>query len=586
MPSGSRYQVAPWMNRRRVLKWMAAAGLSGPAVWFVACSGGKKAAAPSDGRVVGAAQATPGQVTAQRLEEFKWLQNAPDLKATPRRGGTLRYSTHVTPPSLDPVKSASYESANIYTPVYNRLVRGAYGTELQPYNPWRLKITGDLAESWEHPDASTYILKLRQGVKYQDVPPVNGRAFTAQDAKFSLDAFLSNPETASMLPFKVDVPDDRTVRLTLTKPANYVLQSLSEPRFVMLAREVAEADGDFSKRAIGTGPFILEEMVPNTRARYRRNPTYWRQDRPYLDTLQFDHFRDSASAKAAFIANQYEYAQYLLTNPQEVKDIVAARKDAVVLKLQSRWQSNVFSIGFANDRPPYNDPRVRIAISKGFDRAVFGKSAYGGDYNVLGAYPWLDWFDSAPDLGDAYKYDPQAAKQMLAAAGVTTPLTVPFDYFIYGGDAEDQLQTIQEQLKQIGVDFQLRRLDYTAFLTKYYGAKVEHTILSFIPTTPRWAPLSMFSLFRSDQPKNYLRIKSPDLDAALDKLTTTEDWEEQKKAYREAWTKLMHPAYFLSMAEAPAYFIHSPKLHGLLPNMYNDPAGWGNQAMEDWWIEA
>src|SRR5262249_45448120 len=188
---------------------------------------------------------------------------------------------------------------------------------------------------------------------------------------------------------------------------------------------------------------------------------------------------------------------------------------------QSRWQSNVFSIGFAADKAPYSDVRVRTAISRGFDRGVFGKKNYEGDFNVLGAYAWVDMFDSAPSLGDAYKYDPKAAKDMRAAAGVTTPFNVPLDYFVYGGDAEDQLQTIQDQLKDIGVNLQLQKQDYTAFLAKYYGAKVDNAITRFIPTTPRWAPLSMLALWRSGSPKNYLRVNSPELDAAIDKLVSS-----------------------------------------------------------------
>jgi peptide/nickel transport system substrate-binding protein len=582
-----------WRNRlgrRRALRGAALFGAS--AAFLAACGGEKKTetkatTAPPSG--VGTAAAQAGTPSAQALQDFKYTNNEPDLKATPKKGGTFRYGSHVTPPGLDPIKSAAFESARIYTPVYNRLIRAEYGTEMNPYNPWTLRIKGDLAEKLpEHPDSGTYIFKLRQGVKFQDVEPVKGRAYTSADAKFALDAFLGNPETASYLPpMKVEVPDAQTVKLTLTKQVNYTLQSLQEPRFVMVAREVAEADGDFSKRAIGTGPFILEEMVPNTRARYKRNPTYWRTDRPYFDAMQFDHIKDNATGKAALIANQYDYTDYAITNAfDDIPDILAQRKDVVVLKLQSRWQSNVFSIGFNNDKAPWNDQRVRTAISKGFDRSVFGKKNYKGDYNVLGAYAWVDFFDSAPDLGDAYKYDPQAAKQMLAAAGVTTPLEVPFDYFVYGGDTDDQLQTIQEQLKDIGVNFKLQKLDAVAFLAKFYGGKVETTISSFIPSTPRWTPLSMLSLFRSGSAKNYLHVNSADFDKAVDKLTTTEDTNEAKKAYQDAWFALHRPAYFVSMTEAPTFTLHSPKLHGLRPNMYTDPAGWGNAAMEDWWLDS
>ncbi len=603
------------LSRRAALRGAAIAGLGGTAAWLVACSssnnnksaatetkaGATAASATSAATAAGTAAATRAATSAPtsggspaagaasatpKIADFGWTNNAPDLKATPKKGGTFRFSTHVVPPGLDPVKSASYESANIYTPVYNRLIRAQYGTELQPYNPWRLMITMDLAASMEHPDPMTYTFKLKPNVKFQNVDPVKGRAFTADDAKYSLNAFLANPETATYLAsVKVDAPDPQTVKLTLTKPANYIMQALADPRIVMLAHEVADADGDFSKRAIGTGPFILDNFQPNVSAHYKRNPDYYRTDRPYFDAMQFDNFKDNASSKAAFISGQYEYAQYALLNAQDdIKDILAAQKNTVVLKLQSRWQSNVFAMGFPADKAPWSDQRVRTGISKGWDRSVYGKKAYGGDYNVLGPYAWIDEFDAAPDLGDAYKFDQKAAKDMLSAAGQSN-LTVPFDYFPYGGDADDQLQTIQSQLKEIGVNLQLNKLDATAFFAKYYGQKADGPISSFIPTTPRWAPLSMLVLWHSGSPKNYLRLSSPDFDAAVEKLTTTEDANEQKKAYQDAFNKLVQPAYFVSWAEAPTYFVHSPKLHGFLPNMYNDPAGWGNQAMEDWWLD-
>lgn len=606
------------LNRRQMLLG-AAAGVSGLALWTAGCgssnnnknknnaataaataatqapsaaatSGTSGAATPgATARASAAASAaatSAGGTPAPKVADFGFTSNAPNLTLTPKKGGTFHYSSHVQAPGLDPVKSASYESANVYTYVYNRLVRGQYGTELQPYNPWRLKVTGDLAESWEQPDAQTFVLKLRPNIKYQNVAPVNGRAFTSADAKYSFDAFLANPDTASQLPFTVETPDPMTVKLNLPKPANYVLQAIQDPRFVMLAHEIADADGDFSKRAVGTGPFILDNYVPNTTAHYKRNPDYYRSDRPYLDAIQMDNFKDSASSKAAFIAGQYEYAEYALQSPDDVKDILASVKNTVVLKLQSRWQSNVFAIGFPFDVKPWSDQRVRTGISKGFDRSVFGKSAYNNDYNVLGAYAWIDEFSSAPDLGDAYKFDPTAAKQMLAAAGITGTLDMPFEYFTYGGDAGDQLQAIQQQLKAIGVNLQLKNLDYTTFFAKYYGKKADGPILSFIPTAPRWAPLSMLALWHSGAPKNYLRISDSGFDAAVEKLTTTTNADEQKSAYQDAFNKLEQPAYFLSFAEAPTYFVYAPKLHGLLPNMYNDPAGWGNQATEDFWLDS
>ena len=193
-----RYHVVTGsrLSRRAALRGAGLAGLGGAAAWLVACSSSNNnksaatatksaatvasatsaaasattaASATSAATRAGTAAATRAATSAPaaagspaaagaapKIADFGWTNNAPDLKAAPKKGGTLRFSTHVTPPGLDPVKSASYESANIYTPVYNRLIRAQYGTELQPYNPWRLMITTDLAAAMpEHPDAST-----------------------------------------------------------------------------------------------------------------------------------------------------------------------------------------------------------------------------------------------------------------------------------------------------------------------------------------------------------------------------------------------------------------------------------------------
>lgn len=211
------------VDQRRLLRGAAGASIGVGALWLAACRADEKksTSAGSTSNAPAAQGAAPATQTAAQLDQFKFTNNAPALKATPKKSGTFKFSTHVKPPSLDPIESAPYESANIYTLVYNRLIRGEYGTELQPYNPWRLKIKGDVAESWEHPDPMTYTFKIRQNVKFQNVAPVSGRAFTSADAKYSLDAFLANVETASLLPFTVQAPDAQTVKLTLTKPANY-----------------------------------------------------------------------------------------------------------------------------------------------------------------------------------------------------------------------------------------------------------------------------------------------------------------------------------------------------------------------------
>src|SRR5690349_10755695 len=118
------------LNRRAALRGAGLAGLGSAAAWLVACSSSNNnksaASATTAATAAGTAVATRAATSAPaasgspaagagsatpKIADFGWTNNAPDLKAMPKKGGTLRFSTHVVPPGLDPVKSASYESA-------------------------------------------------------------------------------------------------------------------------------------------------------------------------------------------------------------------------------------------------------------------------------------------------------------------------------------------------------------------------------------------------------------------------------------------------------------------------------------------
>jgi peptide/nickel transport system substrate-binding protein len=584
-------------NRRRFLQGTTAAGVGGASLWLVGCgdddddeapqptptpqpSNGDPTPTPANGT------ADPTPTEAPRIALWEWLQNEPDFSISPQSGGTLRYGTPIRAPSLDPVASASFEAAAVYTPVYNRLVRGEYGPEMSPFNPWLLNVTGDLAESWEQVDATTLVLSIRSGVQFQDVDPTNGRAFTAEDAKFSLDAYIANPEFADLLPISsVDVVDESTIRLTASRPVNYLIEALTESRLVMLAQEVAEADGDFSQRAIGTGPFIMESYVPGTSVRYVRNPNYYRDGLPYLDAIEFDSMPDAATSRSAFIADNYHVVRDGIGGGDDIRAVMNQRNDAVVLKLQSRWLSNIFHLGLNHRVAPYNDPRVRKAISMSYDRDAYGRTALSDDYNVLAPYSWIGWFNEEPDLGEAFQFDLGEARALLDAAAVGD-ITIPVEYFPYSQAITDQLQFMQEFLREIGVTLELNSTDYATFAGKYFAGQIEHGTVGFVPTFPRWQPLSMASLWESSSPKNYYGINDPDLDAAAAVVISTFDEEEQRAAYREIWNALTLTPHVVQMVEGPTHFAHSPKLHNFAHNMFNDWGGWGYQQMEQFWLEA
>ena len=211
----------------------------------------------------------------------EWI---PASTKTAKRGGTLTRASPWDPPMLDPRMTQSvglYQFAGLTS---NRLVRYAFADEAS--GPVDMALKGDLAESWSaSPDYRVWTFKLRQGVKWQNVPPLNGRELVAADIKYCFEAYAK--EGVQTFNFKeiegIETPDKYTVRLHMQTPNVFVPQALAEPIAVIFSREVLEEDGDLKKRLIGTGPFILKEHTRKVRVVLARNPDYFDKGRPYVD---------------------------------------------------------------------------------------------------------------------------------------------------------------------------------------------------------------------------------------------------------------------------------------------------------------
>ena len=131
-----------------------------------------------------------------------------------------------------------------------------------------------------------WTFKLRQGVKWHNVPPLNGREFVAADVKYCFEAYAKEGVqsfTFQEIEAHGDARTSTRVRVHLKTPNVFFPQNLAEPVSVIFSREVLEEDGDLKKRMIGTGPFILKEHTRKVRVVLARNPDYFDKGRPYVD---------------------------------------------------------------------------------------------------------------------------------------------------------------------------------------------------------------------------------------------------------------------------------------------------------------
>src|SRR5258705_7525512 len=239
-----------------------------------------------------------------------------------------------SPPHFDPHQTAAYWTMVPLSFAYSRLVMIKPGTTIVPGTQ---PLDSDLAQSWDRVGDTAYVFRLRQGVRWQPKPPVNGRELTADDVKYTYDRFLAtkgNPNrTVLEMVDKVEALDKYTVKFTLKEPNAWFVDRLASTSTWIIARECVEKYGDLQKweSVVGTGPWMLERYEPGARVSFVRNPNCFYPNLPYVDSVELTINPDPNAALAAFLAGKLDFGpEYGLTvSPGDVT--------AGIKQLGPRW---------------------------------------------------------------------------------------------------------------------------------------------------------------------------------------------------------------------------------------------------------
>ena len=324
-----------------------------------------------------------------RLTRREWLVSAAALAAvagsppltarsalaqTPKRGGTLTLRLW-DPPHWDPYLIIAFKTQIPYTFTHSRLLKHKAGPAIQPGT---FPLEGDLAESWSQTDETTYVFKLRRGVRFHPKPPVNGRELTADDVVYSVERFRTvtgNPQAYMLAAVdKVEALDRYTVRFTVKEPFAWFPDMIANPMtLAIIARECVEKFGDLKKAeaVVGTGPWMLDSYRPNVGYTLVRNPGYFLPGLPHIDRIEVAVDEDNASRMAAFLAGKYdlgwEFAGAInRTDWIQIKDQLKRRRPTLQT---AEFPSNVGSkIVMRTDKAPFSDARVRRAVSHAVNR--------------------------------------------------------------------------------------------------------------------------------------------------------------------------------------------------------------------------
>ena len=285
----------------------------------------------------------------------------------PRRGGILNAALAGDPPSLDMHQEQTFMVAQPMGPIYNNLI------VFDPHN--YPQIIGDLAKSWTvSDDYLTYTFTLHEGVKFHD-----GSELTSADVKASWDRMVFPPEGVvsprrSNYPMikSIEAPERLTVVFRLHHPSPSFLTSLAHPANFIYAKKYLDGDVHYYKNnAVGTGPFKLKNYVHGSVIELERNPNYWKKGLPYLDGIKYFIIRDDGARAKAIRAGRVDVELRFLP-PGEVEAIQAQMGDKVVVAAPK--SIGTFGVTINVDKKPFDDERVRKALSLALDRYDMAKT--------------------------------------------------------------------------------------------------------------------------------------------------------------------------------------------------------------------
>ncbi len=500
---------------------------------------------------------------------------------TPRRGGVLLAVIGADAPSLDPHQESTFATIQVVAPLYSTLV------QIDPYH--YPKIIGDAASEWKiAPDGLTYTFKIRQGIRFHDGSPL-----TAADVKATYDKIIWPPPGVRSIRkntytavHSVDTPNDSTVVFRLKFPSASLLVNLASPWNVLFPKKYLDKDPNYFKsNVMGSGPFKFKSHTRGATFEGERNPDYFIKDRPYLDGYKF-FISTETSVRAAAIRSGRAYIEFRDLPLSEVEAIRKQLGDKVAV--QETSATGWWGISVNNTVKPFNDIRVRKALTLGLDRYTAGRVLYPltGLKHVGGLMrPGSEWAMADAEVEkfpgfwrDADKSRAEARK-LLAEAGYPNGLKVVLKNRNVKLPYQDFAVLAIQEWRKIGVEAENRPLETAAWFSD--GRDTGNFELIIAPGVEFMDdPDQFLQRYTTGDVNNWGRFSDPRIDDLFARQARVLDPSERKKLVHEIEKIVLDNAYYLPGLFWTRRVVHWAKVK----NYVAPPNHYSNQKLQDVWL--
>ena len=478
----------------------------------------------------------------------------------PRNGGELVMMVPAEPPSYDGHREGTFGTVHPLAPHYNTLLR------IDPTDRTGTRPVGDLADSWTiSPDGLTYTFKLRPGVRFHDGSPMTSRDVKASYDKiiFPTGGVISARKGTYQVVEAVEAPDAQTVRFRLKWPETSFLVNLASPFSWIFKADILARDMRwYETNVMGTGPFKFVEHVKGSHWVAKKNPDYWDKGKPYLDGYRA-LFISSSSAQVAALRGERAHAQFRGLSPVD-RDILVQALGSKITVQESPWDC-VSLVAFNHERKPFDDKRVRRALTLALDRHGASRNLSRitvvkevGGIQVPGT-PWATppaELEKLAGYGRDVAASRAEARRLLREAGVPDGFAFTFKNRGLPQPYEPVGIWLIDQWRQIGLTVKQEVVEASAMVSVL--RKGDFDVASDAQCNFVVEPDMDISKFQSVgvSDNNYGRYKDPVLDDLYIKQARAVDPEERRRHLR---------AFEKRLLDEEAHYIYTLQWHRIVP---------------------
>lgn len=472
--------------------------------------------------------------------------------------------------SLDPAITTEMDSFKVTVNIFDTLVKyEAEGNKLIP----------GLAQSWKSSeDGLIWVFRLRQDVKFHD-----GTQFNAQAVEFNFKRWMDPDSPYHIGDFSywsyifggfpgivksVTTLSDYSLEIVLARPYAPFLSVLSMPAFGIASPEaIVKYNEELSKHPVGTGPFYFKSWNENKSIILARNNKYW-DGNPKINEVEFRVIPDNKEGLEQLKSGSIHILDNLV--PGDMSSV----KNDVSLNLHLRPSFNVGYLAMNNEKPPFNNREVRVALNHAIDKDKLINDIF---YNIAKPantfVPPSLWGHN--EKIKPYEYNPEKSGIFLEDAGYSegfkTTLWVMNNSRLYFPEPVKVAQFIKENLKEVNIEVEIEVFNMDEFLAGIKDGKHEMALVGWTGDTID-PDNFLYTFFASHNAKpglagNYSFYNNKDVDLMLSQARQSSNMAFRKNLYRKLQETVNYDAPGIPLVHTMPAFAASTRVKGYTPHL-------------------